>query len=60
MSNKYSAKFKIPENFEKVLGGFSKEVLRCQPKDVNSFAYTYFTKLALEVEKMEKKNEEAE
>lgn len=45
----YSKEFVIPPEFPEILRGFTREVLRAQPKDINKFAYEYFKKAADEI-----------
>jgi hypothetical protein len=35
--NKYSKEFKVPPNFDEVLRGLTREILRNQPEDINKF-----------------------
>eukprot|EP00428_Durinskia_dybowskii_P070134 CAMPEP_0170402024 /NCGR_PEP_ID=MMETSP0117_2-20130122/25335_1 /TAXON_ID=400756 /ORGANISM="Durinskia baltica, Strain CSIRO CS-38" /LENGTH=59 /DNA_ID=CAMNT_0010658861 /DNA_START=24 /DNA_END=203 /DNA_ORIENTATION=+ len=41
--NKYSKEFKVPPNFDEVLRGLTREILRNQPEDISKFAYEYFS-----------------
>jgi hypothetical protein len=43
MASKYLQKFQIPTEFPDLLHDFAREVLRCQPKDINDFGLQYFT-----------------
>eukprot|EP00937_MAST-01D_sp_MAST-1D-sp2_P002311 g2311.t1 len=42
MASKFAREFTIPDGFPEVLKGFTAEVLRAQPDDINRFAYDYF------------------
>lgn len=35
--NKYSKEFKVPPNFDEVLRGLTREILRNQPEDISKF-----------------------
>jgi len=35
--NKYSKDFKVPPNFDEVLRGLTREILRNQPEDISKF-----------------------
>lgn len=45
MSSKFSNKYPIPEKFPQILHDFTKEVVRCQPKDIIDFSFQYFFNL---------------
>ena len=38
--NKYSKDFKVPEGFDEILRGLTREILREQPEDINKFGKT--------------------
>ena len=38
--NKYSKEFKVPPNFDEVLRGLTREILRNQPEDISKFGMT--------------------
>ena len=40
------AEFALPESFPKILKDFTREVLRDQPSDINTYAAEYFANLA--------------
>ena len=42
MSSKYAKKYKIPDDLEGIVVGFTREVLRYQPQDILEFAIEYF------------------
>lgn len=35
--NKYSKDFKVPDGFDEILRGLTREILREQPQDINKF-----------------------
>jgi len=41
--NKYSKDFKVPDGFDEILRGLTREILREQPQDINKFAFEYFS-----------------
>lgn len=40
--NKYSKDFKVPPNFDEVLRGLTREILRNQPEDISKFGNPIF------------------
>lgn len=40
--NKYSKEFKVPPNFDEVLRGLTREILRNQPEDISKFGKSRF------------------
>eukprot|EP00906_Rhabdomonas_costata_P002870 RCo004468 len=52
-ATKFQKKFVLPPNFSEVLKGFTREVLREQPEDINAFGASYFKRLALQQEGIE-------
>jgi len=40
---KYSKEFSIPPEFPELLRDLTREILRNQPKDINRFAYDFFS-----------------
>ena len=48
MPVKYSQDFQIPVEFPDVLRDLTKEILRCQPKDINAFGMSYQTSIVLQ------------
>jgi hypothetical protein len=39
--NKYSKDFKVPDGFDEILRGLTREILREQPQDINKFGKCY-------------------
>jgi hypothetical protein len=35
--NKYSKEFSVPEGFDEILRGLTREILRSQPEDISKF-----------------------
>lgn len=39
--NKYSKDFKVPDGFDEILRGLTREILREQPQDINKFGKSH-------------------
>mmetsp|Transcript_110207 Transcript_110207/g.310837 ORF Transcript_110207/g.310837 Transcript_110207/m.310837 type:complete len:427 (-) Transcript_110207:140-1420(-) len=46
MSSKFAKQYQVPPEFPEILKDFAREVLRCQPVNINEFAAKYFECLA--------------